>query len=155
LLSHLYSTCQHSSKELGECDAWLTPCWHVLCTQYYLDSDEGYLHASTGTDTGQNLVTDPSSSAGIDFQCLEQASSDGEDGGTEPHERSVPSESCNETPNNDGCEGDADKVWYRSYTGTFCRRTFDSLEVEWKIEYVPTITTSVLSIVKTYRRWMG
>ena len=109
---------------------------HVLLGRYDLHGDKRDLDACASTDTSEDLVSDPLARGRSDFERVQQACADGEDGATEPHEGGVPADDGDEGADDDGGAGDADKVGDGADAGFFGRSAFDGLEIEGEVEDV-------------------
>lgn len=62
---------------------------HVLFVKDDLHSNKRYLYAGARTDTSQDLVTDPDARRRRGLESVEEATSDGEYGASNPHWRVV------------------------------------------------------------------
>ena len=110
--------------------------WHVLLVEHDLHRDEGDLHTGARANTGEDLEADPCGGATVDFEGVEHATADGEDGATSPGEGDVGAEGGDAAANDDTGEGDADEVGDCADAGAFGGGAFDGLEVEGEVEDV-------------------
>ena len=107
---------------------------HVFFVCNDLHRDKGDLNTSSCADTGEDLVADPLTRGGANFECVQHAGTDGKDGAAEPHEGCVPSDGGDEATDDNGRAGDADKVGNGADTGLFGCGALDGLEVEGEVE---------------------
>lgn len=120
----------------GEKRGRLTPRRHILRTQHHLHRNERDLHPSPGAESREDLIANPMPRAAAHAQRIQQAATDGEDGGAEPHEGRVPAKGGDAAADDDGGDGDADEVGDGADAGPFGRGAFDGLEVKGQVEDV-------------------
>jgi hypothetical protein len=92
---------QRATKRVEEHDAGIG-CWHIFLIRHDLYCDKGDLYTSPCADTGEDLVADPLTRWGRDFERVQHACADGEDGAAEPHERRVPTDNSDEAADDNG-----------------------------------------------------
>ena len=111
----------------------LTPRRHVLRAQNNLHRDKRDLHARACPEARQNLVPDPTPRTTRHAQRIQHSTTDGEDGGSEPHKGRVPAERGDAAADDDGGQRDADEIGDGADAGAFGRGAFDGLEVEGQV----------------------
>lgn len=109
---------------------------HVLLVQHDLHGDEGDLHAGARADAREDLEADPRGGAAADFQRVQHAAADGEDGRAGPREGDVGAERGDGAADDDAGERDGDEVGDRADAAAFGCRAFHGLEVEGEVEDV-------------------
>lgn len=91
------------------------------------------MHAGAGAQPGDNLVADPHAGARRDFEAVDEAAADDEDGAAGPGKGRVVAEAGDCAADGNGGDDVAEKVGDRADAGFFGGGAFDGLEVEGEV----------------------
>ena len=108
----------------------LTPCRHLLRSQHHLHRHKWDLHRSARANACEDLIPNPLSRSRVHPKRIQQARTNREDGGADPHEGCVPAELGDAAANGNGRERNGDEVRDRANAGALGRCRLDGLKVE-------------------------